>query len=111
MGATKSNFDGDWSDRCTFCGRSHLEHQQKHPLPDGVIYLHRMPCEQERHAIRKKLVWRGILLRTVLFICNVGRYIWDKVPFKEEARLVWQFVKHVFVSLRALVLLMARRPK
>ena len=47
-----SNFDGDWDAQCMFCGRPHREHiWNEHPDPN---YKHRMPCEKEKAAMRKK---------------------------------------------------------
>jgi len=107
----RSNFEGDWNEPCQYCGAKHLEHQQTHPLPEGGLYFHRMPCPQEQYAIKKRLVRQSIVLRTVLFLYELGKYLWSKVPFKKEARFIWKFLKHIYISLRALVVLRASKPK
>jgi len=111
MDLETSNFDGDWNEKCSFCGQPHSEHQQRHELPDGGAYLHRMPCKQEQYFISKKFVWQAITLRTVLFIYKSCIYIWDKIPFKDEAKLLWQLITHIFISIRALIYLALRKPK
>jgi hypothetical protein len=111
MEADNSNFQGDWNALCEYCGRPHIDHQKKYELPGGDFYLHRMPCERQKHAIRKKLVLQGIVLRTVLFLYKLGVYIWDKIPFKEELKLLWSLLSHLYVSVRALIYLIVKRPK
>ncbi|MGV3591133.1 MAG: hypothetical protein ACO1PZ_05545 [Gammaproteobacteria bacterium] len=108
---TNSNFDGDWSQPCKYCGDLHLKHQLKYELPEGGFYFHRMPCKQEQYEIRKRAVLQGIVVRTVLFIHSFVIYLWERTPFKKEFRLIWQFVSHVFVSIRALVYLALSRRK
>lgn len=73
--------------------------------------MHRMPCKQEQYAIKKRLVRQSIALRTALFVYEAGKYIWSKVPFKKEAKLLWKLLKHIFISMRALFVLRANRHK
>ncbi|WP_415844154.1 hypothetical protein ACMYUJ_12065 [Stutzerimonas zhaodongensis] len=111
MKPDESNFDGDWNDECKFCGQPHVNHQIKYELPEGKAYLHRMPCKQEQHDITTKFVYKGMTIRTISLMYKLATYIWDKIPLKEEAKLLWQFVKHVYVSMKALILLALLKPK
>jgi hypothetical protein len=107
----RSNFEGDWEKACAYCGAPHIDHQKKYPHPDGGAYLHRMPCPQEQHAIKKRLVRERIILRSILFFYGICKYIWNKIPFKDEGQLLWQFVKHIFISIRALIFLRGNKPQ
>ena len=106
-----TNYDGDWNAKCSFCGREHREHQVEVGELDGVRYVHRQPCEEEQYEIRKRAVAQGVVIRTIVLCHDVLKYVWDRIPFKKEARLVWSAVKHLFVTARALVYLRTTKPK
>ena len=102
---------GDWDSLCEHCRKPHRTHQQKYELPEGGFYLHRMPCEEQKYVIRKNAVLQGIILRAVLFLYKLGIYIWEKIPFKEEFKLLWSFLKNIYLSVRALIYLARTRKK
>lgn len=106
-----ANFDGDWSETCKFCGKSQLEHQHHLGDLEGVRYISRMPCEQEQHHIRKEAVKRGIILRTIILVYDTVQYLWGLIPFKEEIKLAWSYIKNIFISIRALIYLKKNKPK
>lgn len=105
-----SNFDGDWDESCPFCGKPQIQHQENLGTHDGITYLHRQPCAEEAHEINIKWVKRGIAIRTISFVYNIAKYIWDKVPSKDEFKLLWQLIKHIFISIRAICYLIKRKP-
>lgn len=106
-----TNFDGDWDSKCEFCGQPHREHQTHVGDLDGVRYIHRLPCELEKYHIRREAVKRGIVTRAILIMIDTVTYIWGLIPFKSEMKLIWSYVKNIYISLRALVFLRKSRPK
>lgn len=106
-----TNFEGDWDSNCEFCGRPQHEHQNHVGDLDGVRYIHRVPCEQEKYQIRREAVKRGIATRFILMTIDTVTYIWGLIPFKAEIKLVWSYIKNIFVSLRALFYLKKSKSK
>lgn len=106
-----TNYDGDWEESCPFCGKPQKEHQVNLGELENVRYIHRQPCPEEQHQIRKRAVTQGIMLRAILLFYNFFKYLWGLIPFKEEAKLVWQAIKNLFVSIRAIFYLHKKKPK
>jgi hypothetical protein len=106
-----TNFEGDWDSNCEFCSKSHRLHQVELGELEGTKLIHRQPCPEEQYAINKRLVTQSVILRTILFFYNLGKYVWGKIPFKEEAKLLLGFVKHIFISVRAFIYLGRQKPK
>lgn len=106
-----SNFGGDWDSLCPYCNEPQRNHQYYLGDFDGIRHISRMPCEKEKHQIRKKAAMDGIIRRTIILVYNFIQYIWGLIPFKEEAKLIWQFIKHIFVSLKSLLFLHRNKPK
>ena len=106
-----TNYNGNWEESCPFCGKSQKEHQVNLGELENVQYIHRQPCPEEQYQIRKKAVTHGIVLRTILLIYNFFMYLWGLIPFKEEAKLLWKAIKHMFISIRAVFYLHKKKPK
>ena len=106
-----ANFDGDWDAPCKYCGKPERDHQHHLGDVEGTRYISRMPCEEQRHEIRKQAVIQGVVLRTFLLLYNTVHYLWGLIPFKEEAKLLWQGIKHIFVTVRAILYLNKKKPK
>lgn len=77
----ESNFEGDWSDICEYCGKPHEVHKIDIGVYEGIHYIHRMPCKPEQEEIisgRRKevLTVKGVVLigwvLIPLFIAIVG---------------------------------------
>lgn len=106
-----TNYDGDWDQNCPHCGKPQLDHQVNLGELEGVRYIHKHPCSEEQHNIRKKWVKRSIATRTIFLIYDIYKYIWDLIPFKSELKLLWKSIKHIFISIRALLYLNKTKPK
>ncbi len=106
-----TNFTGNWDKNCPHCGKPQVEHQVNLGELEGVRYIHRQPCPEEQHLIRKKAVAQGIATRTILLTIDFCKYIWDLIPFKAELKLLWKSIKHIFISIRALLYLNKTKPK
>ena len=103
MNKTESrNFDGDWDDLCPFCNEPQRIHQINLGELEGVTYLHRQPCEEQKYKIRKKAVQQGIISRIIINIFDLCIYIYDKIPLKNEFKLFYGFLKNIYKSLRAI---------
>jgi hypothetical protein len=111
MRIESTNFEGDWDSECPFCGATQRAHQVSVGELDGVKYVHRMPCEKEQYQIRKRAVAQGIALRTILWIFDFAKYVWSRIPFKKEMRLIYEFFKNIAISIRALLYLGTTKPK
>ena len=111
MEVNYTNYDGDWEENCPDCGKPQKEHQVELGEFENVRYIHRMPCPEEQHQIRKRAVKQGIAIRTISLFYNLVTYLWGLIPFKEEAKLLWQAIKHIFVSFRAIFYLHKNKPK
>jgi len=61
-----SNFDGDWSDICEYCGKPQEAHKIDHGSYEGTHYIHRMPCAPEQEQIKRK--WRKRALTVKGFV-------------------------------------------
>lgn len=106
-----TNFDGDWNHICPYYGHQQKEHQTNLGKHEDVRYIHRQPCPQEQHQIRKRAVEQGIAFRGIIFFYDLAVYVWGLIPFKEEAKLIWQGIKHVFISIQAVIYLNRHKPK
>ncbi len=106
-----TNYDGDWEESCPHCGKPQKEHQVNIGEHEGVRYIHRQPCEEEQHHIRKEAVKRGIVTRIIIQVYGICSYLWGKIPFKEEIKLIFGFFKNIFISLRAIFYLRRNKPK
>jgi sarcosine oxidase delta subunit len=47
MRVERTNFEGDWSDICPYCGHKQEVHKEIAGEYKGVRYEHRMPCDAE----------------------------------------------------------------
>jgi hypothetical protein len=106
-----TNYEGDWNEECPYCGKPQKDHQVSLGVLEGVRLIHRQPCPEEQHEITKKYVKQGIAIRSFMLLYNTGKYLWGLIPFKEELKLIWQAIKHVFVSIKALLHLQRTKPK
>lgn len=106
-----TNYDGDWHELCTFCGKPQSDHQVIIGEHEGVRYVHRQPCPEQQHEIRKRAVLEGFVRRSIVLMVNVCIYIRDRIPFKKEMKLVWDFIVYVFITARALLYLNKTKPK
>tara|TARA_R110001592_G_scaffold331926_1_gene615069 strand:+ start:690 stop:1025 length:336 start_codon:yes stop_codon:yes gene_type:complete len=105
------NFDGSWEESCKFCGETQQNHQNLDYEEKGVRHVYLLPCEAEKHDIRRRAVWFGFQIRSMALTYQVGSYLWGKIPFKEENRLVSIFCKHLYISIRAFFFLRRSKPK
>lgn len=81
----RSNFNGDWSSVCQFCGKPHADHLIEYKVAE---YNHRMPCKPEREQIMKKhnrVVWSVCALVAAY---KIGKYFFDKILFIAELVLI-----------------------
>ncbi len=106
-----TNYDGDWETNCSYCGKKQRDHQVTLGDYKGVRYVHRQPCPKEQHGMTKKAVVNGIKIRTFFLIYDIGKYLWNLIPFKTELKLIWQGIKHAFISIKALIYLNKNKPK
>jgi hypothetical protein len=83
----RTNFDGEWSDKCPYCEQDQLSHRTTTGPVDGVIYEHRMPCEPERALITRQYRQRVIATKSFIFLG------WILTPF--ALLLLQQFVSVV----------------
>ena len=106
-----TNFEGDWDSPCSYCGEPHRSHQVDNGLLNGERLIHRLPCEEEKYAIRQRAFKQGLINRTIITVYDVAKYVWDKIPFKSEVKLIFAFFKRVYLSVKAFWFLQASRPK
>lgn len=71
----RTNFQGNWSDVCSYCGKQQEEHRTTYGPFNGVVYEHRMPCEPEREKMRRE---QRKMVFTTKIIILIG---WILVPF------------------------------
>lgn len=93
-----TNFDGDWSVDCTHCGNPQRDHQVDAGELDGIRYIHRQPCIEEQNYITKKRLIEANTIRIVVTVYEIGVYIWNKIPFKAEAILIFTIVNRAYVG-------------
>ena len=105
------NFSGDWNGVCKFCGNSQSLHQVLDFEGDGVRHVYRVPCEEEKHAIRKRAVVFGFKVRSMAIAYRTSVYLWGKIPFKDEIKLAGNYCGYVYTSIRAFVFLKKSKPK
>jgi hypothetical protein len=106
-----TNFTGNWDQNCPHCGKPQVEHQVNLGEREGVRYIHRQPCPEEQYLIKKKAVAQAIATRTILLTFELCKYIWDKIPFKKELKILWNWLKHFYISIRGMVYLKRNKPK
>lgn len=106
-----TNFDGDWNEACSYCGKPQKDHQVELGTSEGIRYIHRQPCAEEQHQIRKDAVKRGMVLRGIVLIVDIAEYVWSRIPFKKEIGLIWKGIKYIMVSIRAIFYLNPKKPK
>lgn len=111
MRTKSTNFEGAWEDVCEFCGQIQLDHQIDLGTLENVRHIARQPCEQEQYEIKKRAVARANTLRGVVFVWDIGRYVWDKIPLKTEFRLVYRWAREFYVGLRGWYRLRRSRPR
>ncbi len=106
-----TNFEGNWEADCPYCGKPQESHKVDLGAYEGKQYIHRSPCEEEQYVMRKNAVKKGIVIRTIVNIYSTLTYLWGLIPFKEEIKLLFGFIKNIFVSLRAMWYLQRSKPK
>ena len=106
-----TNFDGDWDDPCPYCQNPQRDHQKKIGEHEGTTFIHRQPCEEEQYEIRKKSVQRGIATRIILNAYETAVYIFNKIPFKEEFKIIKSYAETIYKSIRAVFHLRRKKPK
>ncbi len=95
-----TNYDGDWGSKCPFCGKTQKEHQVDLGTLDGIKYIHRQPCEPEKKVITKTAIKQANTIRFVASVYELGVYLWNKIPFKEEITIGLRFLKRLYVGVR-----------
>ncbi|MCF6198399.1 MAG: hypothetical protein L3J67_03195 [Hyphomicrobiaceae bacterium] len=109
-----TNFDGDWNEHCRFCGNLQKDHQENIGELDGVMYIHRTPCEQEKYEIRKQSLHYANKARFVfwgveLFLYARGKIIdFFDIPL---VKLVIGLIKNVWILIKSLFILRKGKPK
>jgi hypothetical protein len=106
-----SDFDGNWDDECFYCGEPHRSHQIDSGVYKGNHLLHRLPCEQEKDEIRFRAFKRGAINKLIITCIDVCTYLWSKIPFKDEAKLLFSVFKRIYITIRAFVYLRMNRVK
>lgn len=95
-----TNYDGDWEEKCPYCGKTQKEHQVNLGTLDGITYVHRQPCKLKQKEITRKAIIKANTIRLVVSIYEFVSYLWNKIPFKEEIFLVIRFVKRLYVGIK-----------
>ena len=98
MKIENTNYEGDWNDVCEFCGKKQNEHKIELGKNEDTLYYHRQPCEEEQYQIIKKYVYRGIITKSIILIYDIGIYVWNRIPFKKEGKILWKVISHIFLS-------------
>ena len=106
-----TNYDGDWDEPCPYCKSPQRDHQKYIGEHEGTTFIHRQPCEEEQYEIRKRSVQRGIATRIVLNIYETVVYIFNKIPFKDEFKIVKSYIETIYKSIRAVFYLRSKKPK
>ena len=106
-----TNFAGDWDELCPYCHQPQRDHQKYIGEHEGTTFIHRQPCEEEQYEIRKKSVQRGITTRLIFNIYETAIYLYNKIPLKEEIKIIKSYLETIFKSIRAVFYLRRRRPK
>lgn len=93
----RTNFDADWSEICSFCGKPQETHKMELGEFEGVFYEHRMPCEPEQDKMRKeqaKLVRMGNNLVAGIYTAEyVAGKIKGMFPMWDEIQLLRKLLK------------------
>lgn len=58
-----TNFDGDWSALCEYCGKPNENHQISAGVFDDVKYIHHQPCDEQLQHSKQCAVPRGFVPR------------------------------------------------
>ena len=111
MRTESTNYEGDWNAICEFCGEPQIYHQVDLGVYENIRHIHRQPCEQEQHEILKGVVARANATRAIVFVYEIGKYLWDKVPFKVEMKLAHRWSREFYVGIRGWYRLQKRAPK
>lgn len=98
-----TNYDSDWDAECAFCRNPQRDHQVDLGELDGVRYFHRQPCPEEQRQITKRALIDANKLRIVLTLYEVALYLWSKIPFKAEARILWRLTSQTYVGVRGVL--------
>ena len=96
-----TNFDGDWDADCPFCRSPQRNHQVNLGELDGVRYIHRQPCQEEQKNITKQFLNRANRVTLVITAYEIVVYLWNKIPFKEETKLLYKVLSCAFVVMRS----------
>jgi hypothetical protein len=93
MRTERTNFDGDWSEICSFCGEPQEAHKKVVLEHDGVRYEQRIPCKPELELIHKKQ--RKIVQTANALVTGMDVTKWgiSKIPFIGEASLIRKIIK------------------
>jgi len=95
-----TNFDGDWEENCSFCGKPQKAHQEDLGEFDGKKYLHRHPCPNEQDKIIQRKMIETTKTKAVLWSLIWFQHFWEKLTGLAEFLLVFRFVKDIFVTAR-----------
>lgn len=106
-----TNFDGDWDELCPFCKKPQRDHQKYIGEHEGTKFIHRQPCEEEQYEIRKKSVKRGIATRILFNLLETLTYIYNKIPLKDEIKIITRYLETIYKSIRAVFYLRGKKPK
>ena len=98
-----TNFEGDWDAPCVFCGDAQRNHQVELGELDGIQYIHRYPCTEEQRHITKKYVIRSNTVRIVVTLYEIAVYLWNRIPFKEEVKLILRITKRAYIGVRGVI--------
>lgn len=98
-----TNFDGDWDAQCPFCGKPQRDHQVDLGELEEVRFIHRQPCPEEQRQIIKRAIIQANTVRVVVTLYEISVYIWSRIPFKEEARLIYKILSRSYVGVRGIL--------
>jgi hypothetical protein len=76
---------------------------------DGVRYIHRMPCSAEQREIIRGHIRHANTVRLIWSAYEIGEYLWDRMPFKKEARLLYSLISRAYVGVRSMIRFWLRR--
>ena len=110
MNVKYTNFEGDWDAPCAFCGKPNRIHQVDNGEYEGIRYIHRLPCEEERYHKDKEAVKRVFITRLIVNTYNLLAYFWGKIPLRAEIKLASTFFGSALSTIRGLYYLRRNKP-
>ena len=70
---------------------------------DGVRYIHRLPCVEEKKQIIRQHLKFANTVRVVVTLHEITIYFWNKIPFKEEAKLLFRIIRRTYEGVRGIL--------